>query len=405
MRAAAATRARCCVVAEEHDRHRAERGVRRDRDRERRVDARELLDAERVGQRVAARAAVGLGDRARRAGRAPPPGAARRAGSDRCASSSSATGPTTPSANPRTVSRNRRCSSERSRSTPGTIPAALRCAAWTTGSLARYADAIVRDGLQIGSGDVLAVHPEPIQRELAIALAEAGYRAGARYVDVLDVDPAHHARPRARRARGDARRPARLGRRAHARARARGRRHRLDRRQRGPAGARRRAARACGAPRRRPRRGCRPTAAPSGARDARFAVVAWPTPAWAAQVYPELTSEAAVASARRRPTALRPPRRGRSARAAGGGTRSALAARAERLTALDLREIRLRGAGHGSPPGAARAGRAGAGASSTCAAIGSRRTSPTEEVFTSPEPSATCRAVPLHAAARASRGA
>ena len=57
------------------------------------------------------------------------------------------------------------------------------------GSLARYADAIVRDGLQIGSGDVLAVHPEPIQREFAIALTEAGYRAGARYVDVLEVDP------------------------------------------------------------------------------------------------------------------------------------------------------------------------------------------------------------------------
>ena len=32
-----------------------------------------------------------------------------------------------------------------------------------------------------------------------------------------------------------------------------------------------------------------------GRADARFAVVAWPTPAWAAQVYPELTPEAAVA--------------------------------------------------------------------------------------------------------------
>ena len=57
------------------------------------------------------------------------------------------------------------------------------------GSLARYADAIVRDGLLIGPGDVLAVHPEPIQRELAVALTEAGYRAGARYVDVLETDP------------------------------------------------------------------------------------------------------------------------------------------------------------------------------------------------------------------------
>ena len=56
-------------------------------------------------------------------------------------------------------------------------------------SLARYADAIVRDGLLIGPGDTLAVHPEPIQRELAVALTEAGYRAGARYVDVLETDP------------------------------------------------------------------------------------------------------------------------------------------------------------------------------------------------------------------------
>ena len=42
------------------------------------------------------------------------------------------------------------------------------------GSLARYADAIVRDGLLIGAGDVLAVHPEPIQRELAVALTGGG---------------------------------------------------------------------------------------------------------------------------------------------------------------------------------------------------------------------------------------
>ena len=105
-----------------------------------------------------------------------------------CASSSSATGATTPSAKPRTVSRNSRCSSERSRSTLGTIPAAYD-ARVDDGSLARYADAIVRDGLLIGPGDVLAVHPEPIQRELAVALTEAGYRAGARYVDVLETDP------------------------------------------------------------------------------------------------------------------------------------------------------------------------------------------------------------------------
>ena len=49
--------------AEEEDRHRPERGVRSDGDRDRRVDARQLLDRERVGERVGARAAVLLGDR------------------------------------------------------------------------------------------------------------------------------------------------------------------------------------------------------------------------------------------------------------------------------------------------------------------------------------------------------
>src|SRR3954451_11086340 len=65
----------------------------------------------------------------------------------------------------------------------------LRCGAMDDSSLARYADAIVRDGLLIGPGDVLSVHPEPVQRPFAVALTEAGYRAGARYVDVLEDDP------------------------------------------------------------------------------------------------------------------------------------------------------------------------------------------------------------------------
>ena len=51
------------LVAEEEDRHRAERGVRRDRDRDGGVDARQLLDCDRVRDRVAAGAAVLLGDR------------------------------------------------------------------------------------------------------------------------------------------------------------------------------------------------------------------------------------------------------------------------------------------------------------------------------------------------------
>ena len=51
------------LVAEEVDRHRAERRVRGDGDRDRRVDARQLLDGDRVRNRVAARAAVLLGNR------------------------------------------------------------------------------------------------------------------------------------------------------------------------------------------------------------------------------------------------------------------------------------------------------------------------------------------------------
>ena len=54
--------------------------------------------------------------------------------------------------------------------------------------LTRYADAIVRDALRLGDGDVLAVHGEPAHRELLVALAEAGYRAGCRYCDVLTTD-------------------------------------------------------------------------------------------------------------------------------------------------------------------------------------------------------------------------
>ena len=59
--AAAATRA-SAPRAEQVDRLGAQRGVRAQRDRHRRVDPRELLDRERVGERVAAAAAVLLGE-------------------------------------------------------------------------------------------------------------------------------------------------------------------------------------------------------------------------------------------------------------------------------------------------------------------------------------------------------
>ena len=49
---------------------------------------------------------------------------------------------------------------------------------------ARYADAAVRACVRLKPGDTLFVNAVPAHRELAVALAEAAYRAGARYVDV-----------------------------------------------------------------------------------------------------------------------------------------------------------------------------------------------------------------------------
>lgn len=53
----------------------------------------------------------------------------------------------------------------------------------------RYADAIVKTSLGFEKGDTLVILAEPEHRELVVAVAEAAYRAGARFVDVLDADP------------------------------------------------------------------------------------------------------------------------------------------------------------------------------------------------------------------------
>jgi aminopeptidase len=55
--------------------------------------------------------------------------------------------------------------------------------------LRRYADAIVKASLGVSRGDLLVVQGEPAHREIVVAVAEAGYRAGAEIVDVLYVDP------------------------------------------------------------------------------------------------------------------------------------------------------------------------------------------------------------------------
>jgi aminopeptidase len=53
----------------------------------------------------------------------------------------------------------------------------------------RYADALVRCCLSLAEGDTLFVHSHPDHRELAVALAESAYRAGAGLVEIRYVDP------------------------------------------------------------------------------------------------------------------------------------------------------------------------------------------------------------------------
>jgi aminopeptidase len=55
--------------------------------------------------------------------------------------------------------------------------------------LARYADAVVKVGISLGRGDDLLVTCQPAHREFAVALVEAGYRIGARNVDIEYNDP------------------------------------------------------------------------------------------------------------------------------------------------------------------------------------------------------------------------
>jgi aminopeptidase len=56
-------------------------------------------------------------------------------------------------------------------------------------SLTRYADAIVRASLRVEKGDTLVVQGQPEHREVLVAVAESAYRAGARFVDIVTIDP------------------------------------------------------------------------------------------------------------------------------------------------------------------------------------------------------------------------
>jgi aminopeptidase len=69
--------------------------------------------------------------------------------------------------------------------------------------LERYADAIVKASLSVRRGETLIVQGAPAHRELMVAIAEAGYRAGAHSVDAVTADPLIR-RARLRHGRNDA---------------------------------------------------------------------------------------------------------------------------------------------------------------------------------------------------------
>jgi aminopeptidase len=259
-------------------------------------------------------------------------------------------------------------------------------AAMDDGSLERYAAAIVRDGLQIGPADVLALHPEPIHRPFALALTEAAYRAGARYVDVLGDDP-RITRARALLAPEDTLdwRPAWQD----------ARMRELVREGAGIvwiAGSEDPQVMADLPPARAVRRvvdrpGLMPYRRAVGRADARFVVVAWPTPAWAAQVYPDLTPAAGLA--RLADDVLRFARLAADDPPNGWRLHAeALDERARKLTELDLRELRLRAPGTDLRL-ALPAGTCWRGGIHDVRAHRITPNIPTEEVFTSPAPAAT----------------
>jgi aminopeptidase len=258
------------------------------------------------------------------------------------------------------------------------------------GELARYADAIVHAAVSLRPGDDLVVGAEPGHRPLAVALVAAAFRAGARHAEVRYADPLVRAaqlrgapdewlgyvtpwhekllreRERASVAavhvlgenEPDALAgvdPARVAREATALARQ--------------------------LPWMRSRQ---------RERRRRWAYVAWPTEAWAAQVYP--SSAPANAARRLARDLLRFCRLAPDDPAGWAGLDqhlTVLQGRADRLTALRLERLRLRGPRTDLtvrlPPGAV------FGGPRTRNAHGIQFASniPTEEVFVSPDAPAT----------------
>ena len=271
-----------------------------------------------------------------------------------------------------------------------TVAAAATGGVLTAEELERYADGVVRSCLRLGEGDVLFVQAHPEHRELAVGLADAAYRIGVRYVDVQYSDPRLQA-ARVRHAHDDFLGPVPewASRRAHETIKPTSATvtilgeadpgvfdglppERVVQDTMRPLGRMRRYVKAVKQGRRR------------------WTGVAWPTTAWAGQVYPEL---AATSAGRRLAEDLLwfcqlgpddPPRaEGWEAHV------RALAGRAARLTELRLERVELRAPGTALDvrlsPGTAWAGGNEVNAFGQTIAANM----PTEEVYTSPDAAAT----------------
>jgi len=256
--------------------------------------------------------------------------------------------------------------------------------------LRRYADAIVRASLGVTVGETLVVQGEHAHRELMVAVAEAGYRAGAHIVEVSYGDPLVF-RARLEHGRDDAlgvitpwgaRRMRELAKPSAARATITGESEPgyLD-----------------GIPPKRiateiGRLAKRTTAFQRANLDlrARWTGAAWPTDHWAAQVYPKLSP-------------LEGKRRlardflwfCRLTDADGSGSSGwlkhvrALARRGARLTRLELGGLELRGPGTDLRLRLVRGTRWLGGQEETPWGVKVAPNMPTEETFTSPHAAAT----------------
>ena len=250
-----------------------------------------------------------------------------------------------------------------------------------------------RSAFRVGRGDDLVVTCQPAHREFAVALVEAGYRAGARSVDVEYTRSARARRvPPDRAGQGDRPRHA-VARRARARDaeardgdaldRGRGRPRRVERR---PGQAARGRRHPLGEALRRR------AAARRDYGKRRWSIAGWPTESWAAAVYPKLGSTRGAAEARARPARLLPRRAGRPARRhrPARPPRRAQEPRAAPVAAEAASAIELRGPGTELDVALAR-GRASGSAAARTNFYGKRTAPnlPTEECFTSPIAAAT----------------